>query len=305
MANDDSATTDRGTDAAIDVLGNDVAVEGFEELTVAELPFTGRDGTCETNGKSVLYKPNEGFHGEDKCVYKVCDDKPRCAVATITITVSPLAGDVVANDDDVMTQKNTPVDIFPLDNDVGVDGHPLKITGLTGTGEDGECVRVNDDTVMYIPEPDFVGEDACAYTACDDREECNSASIKIVVNGTDGPCVDTDDVDADDVDTDEPTKDPTPSPTDQPVAVVVSTPSPTVAKVTAGTEPPVKEVTGSPTSSPTPDPTPEPTPEPTPQPTPEPTKEVTGSPTPSPTPDPTAEPTNKPTDREPCPDDDE
>lgn len=235
MANDDSATTDKGTDAAINVTGNDVAVEGFEELTVTELPFTGRDGVCTTNGKSVLYSPNDGFYGEDKCVYKVCDAKPRCDVATITITVSPAAGDVVANDDEVLTQKNTPVDIFPLDNDVGVDGHPHRVTGLTETGENGECVRVNGETVMYIPEPDFVGEDACSYTACDDRKKCDSASIKIVVNGTAEPCDETD----------VPTKDPTPSPTDQPVAV----------RIPAVTQPPVKELTGSPTPSPTPKPT--------------------------------------------------
>lgn len=47
----------------------------------------------------------------------MCDSKPRCDIATVTIDVLPLNEDVVAVEDSVTTDKNSPVDIYQLGND--------------------------------------------------------------------------------------------------------------------------------------------------------------------------------------------
>lgn len=35
----------------------------------------------------VVYVPNDGFSGTDKCTYEACDAVPVCATATVTFTV--------------------------------------------------------------------------------------------------------------------------------------------------------------------------------------------------------------------------
>jgi len=200
--------------------------------------------------------------------------------------VRPEYGDIVANDDVVITDKNTPVDVYPLDNDFGVEGYPLVVSRATFPGENGECVVINDETVMYIPQPDFVGDDACGYEACDDREKCDVATIMIFVNGTAEPC--NEDKSA--------TAEPTGSITGSPVSTPVETPSPIAVEIPADTPSPTDvEIAKTPapagvdTKEPCPDdpdidvnlynPTESPTDEPTDKPTPFPSVKLTDEPT--------------------------
>ena len=146
----------------------------------------------------LWYSPNEGFYGEDRCVYKACEGAPlsppgACDVATISITVAASENDPVANDDTAETQKNIPVDVYPLNNDMAVEEHKLAVTKIVGgdNGEHGECVVTSDEVVMYVPEPGYVGLDKCRYQACDDRRRCTEATIEITVAGeSDEPCND-------------------------------------------------------------------------------------------------------------------
>lgn len=103
------------------------------------------------------------------------------------LTVTP----VIANDDTVITVINTPVDIFPIDNDVFTDGHPLAVVLIEENANHGDCVIVSQQIVIYIPNPDYHGTDGCQYQACDDRGVCDSAVISITVDGT--PCDEKDD----------------------------------------------------------------------------------------------------------------
>ena len=220
VANDDDATTDKDTPVIIPVLDNDVPAESNSTISVKTVPATGRNGLClmSADKLSVWYTPNAGFYGVDTCVYEVCDTEDRCDVATITVTVNAASDDVVANDDVVTTDKNTPVDVFPLDNDVGVDGHPLKVTKIIFEASDGECVVISDTVVMYIPTQDFVGSDSCVYEMCDDREKCDAATITVTVVGEPTEPCDDDETGA-----------PTGKPTQPPVEFIPESPAPTPA----------------------------------------------------------------------------
>lgn len=151
---------------------------------------------------NVSYTPSTGYHGVDTCVYEVCDEIGNCDRATIVVTVVTSEEQPVANDDTVTTEKNTYVDIFPLDNDDAVEGHPLKLQNIVQGGEHGECVKASNMTVLYIPDQDFVGQDTCVYNACDNRNMCDTASIIILVTGEPEPC----DEDETNVPTSSPTK---------------------------------------------------------------------------------------------------
>jgi len=146
------------------------------------------------SGGLVEYIPDANFHGQDACVYEVCDANDftvRCDIAMITITVLSING-VVAIDDYESTDKNTPVEVYPLANDKGAVGHPLETMNVTSTDKSiGECVLVNNVTTLYIPKPDWVGVDECEYMMCDDRDKCDDAKIYITVLGKpSGPCDD-------------------------------------------------------------------------------------------------------------------
>ena len=192
-------------------------------------------------GGLVEYTPNTNFHGQDACVYEVCDANDfnvRCDIAMITITVLSING-VVAIDDYESTDKNTPVEIYPLTNDKGAVGHPLETMNVTSTDKSiGECVLVNNVTTLYIPKPDWVGVDECEYMMCDDRDKCDDAKIYITVLGEpSGPC-------------DDGELQPTEMPTRKPVEEIL-TKSPTTSPIGNGvlSLPPSSEPTNSPTVS--------------------------------------------------------
>lgn len=199
---DDQSTTPENTPVTITVLDNDVPAVPGTTLVVTSLLFEGLNGKCMLSQDGiVMYTPNSSYNGVDTCVYEVCDDLDHCDTATIVITIVPSGEKPVANDDTVTTDKNTPVDIFPLDNDDSVEGHPLKLQNIVQGGEHGECVKVSNTTVLYIPDQNYVGQDTCVYNACDNRNMCDAANIYISVIGEPEPC----DVET----TDEPTLSPT------------------------------------------------------------------------------------------------
>jgi len=170
-----------------------MALDGLP-LDVVSILFPGNSGICTiTNeGKTITYTPNQDYFGNDKCIYKACDKEGHCDSATVIIVVTPSFEKVVANDDRITTNMTTPVDVFALENDNQVDGYPLIITEIVENAASGDCVIVSQGTVvMYIPEPDFIGEDSCVYEMCDDRGDCDTAVIMVTVDGS--HCGDKDD----------------------------------------------------------------------------------------------------------------
>ena len=188
-ATDDKTTTPENMPVTIIVLDNDIPAVTGTTLVVTTLLFLGLNGKCVLNlDGTVIYTPNTSYNGVDTCVYEVCDDLGNCDTATIVITTIPSGEVPVANDDIITTDKNTPIDIFPLDNDDAVDGHPLKLQNIVQGGDHGECVKVSNTTVLYIPDQNFVGQDTCVYNTCDDRKMCDTANIFITVTGEPEPC---------------------------------------------------------------------------------------------------------------------
>lgn len=208
-SNNNKVTTSVNTPIEIQVLDNDVALEGLP-LDITDLPFPGNDGTCTitNDGITITYTPNTDFFGMDNCIYTACDDKKHCDSATVVIVVNPTSESPIAQDDAVTTEINVPVDIFPLENDYSVPSHPLALDSIIRNAENGDCVMVNKQVVMYIPNPDFHGSDTCEYMACDNRGLCDSAVITITLDGT--PCDDEESTDLIDWGTPAPTPIPEP-----------------------------------------------------------------------------------------------
>ena len=194
-ANNNEVTTPINTPIDIQVLDNDVPTADGSALFVIAILFSGNNGVCtiSNNGETITYTPDVDYFGSDKCVYTACDKKGHCDSATVVIIVIPSSDVLVANDDDVVTQINTPVDVFALENDVQVEGYPMTIVSIQDNADNGDCVIVNDgQVVMYIPNPDYNKVDSCIYMVCDDRGICDTAVITVTIEGN--PCEETGEV---------------------------------------------------------------------------------------------------------------
>ena len=106
------------------------------------------------------------------------------AIVTITIdngaSVRPLI-----NDDQATTERNQPVRIAVLANDIDPDGSmdPASVA-VVGSANNGGTVKNADGTITYTPDGGFTGPDQFSYRACNtDRPipQCDTAQVSITV----------------------------------------------------------------------------------------------------------------------------
>merc|ERR1712157_609133 len=169
------------------------------------------------------------------------------------------------------TCQDTPgsVDVMAKDMtypDDSLDMDSLSLVGITqgANGRNGVCTTNNDGrTVLYTPNPGYVGLDRCGYTTCDSSDRCRFGlvRIRVYVYGSDECPI-----------TLEPTLEPTPEPTPSP------TNEPTKKPVFTWTLDTLAPTTLIPTYEPTPPPSPQPTDRPSFEPTPSPSVNPTPSP---------------------------
>jgi len=89
VANDDSATTNKGVAVTIDVLGNDTDADG-DALTLTNLTQPS-NGTAVLNGDTVTYTPNADFFGADSFTYTANDGTADSNVAAVDVTVNEVS----------------------------------------------------------------------------------------------------------------------------------------------------------------------------------------------------------------------
>ena len=173
---DDYAETDNLTVIDIDVLSNDIDVDG-DALTVdsASAEF----GTVSLlNNNLIRYEPDISFSGLDTIVYQVSDANGAVDTAVVSVFVdgneSPLAVD-----DNVSTEFETSVVINVLANDSDPDGDELTI--VDANANNGSVVVNIDDTLTYTPDIGFSGADVINYTVSDGLLSA-SARVNVTVN---------------------------------------------------------------------------------------------------------------------------
>jgi CshA-type fibril repeat protein len=179
VAGNDSATTDEDTPVIIDVLANDTDVDG-DDLEVIAVGDPA-NGTAEINPDgTITYTPDPDYNGPDSFTYTVSDGNGGTDTATVTIDVTPVNDDPVAEDDAAKTPINMPVIIDVLANDTDVDGDDLEV--ISATSPNG-AVSINPDgTITFTPDTDFFGETTIDYTISDGNGGTDSAVVTVLVN---------------------------------------------------------------------------------------------------------------------------
>ena len=145
VASDDVAETDEDTPISIDVLDNDVDVDG-DDLDVQSFS-QGASGTVSEVAGELLYAPDADTNGEDEFTYTVSDGNGGTDTATVTVTVNAIPDPPVAQDDEIAANEDDEsVDGSLFDDngngpDFDADGDELTITFVDG-GPIGGSVSV-------------------------------------------------------------------------------------------------------------------------------------------------------------------
>ncbi|GJM30512.1 MAG: hypothetical protein DHS20C17_31470 [Cyclobacteriaceae bacterium] len=200
MALDDNPATNEDTPINIDVLNNDSFGGDGPSMGTITITGTASNGTAsvDDNGTpndptddTINYIPDANYNGSDSFTYEICDANGDCDQATVNVTVNPVNDLPMAIDDNTATNEDMAVNIDVLNNDsFGGDGPSMGTITITGTASNGTAsVDDNgtpndptDDTINYVPDANFNGNDSFAYQICDANGDCDQATVNVVVN---------------------------------------------------------------------------------------------------------------------------
>ncbi|TRO66302.1 Ig-like domain-containing protein [Christiangramia sabulilitoris] len=183
VAVNDEATTPEDTPVDINVVSNDQDTDG-DDLTVFTVSDPDNGSTEINDDNTIKYTPDLNFYGEDTFTYTISDGNGGTSSATVTVTVTPVNDDPVAVNDPASTPEDTPVNINVLANDTDVDGDTLEVIQVSDP-DNGTTSIDTDGTVIYIPDPDYFGEDTFTYTISDGNGGTATAIVTVTVTPVD------------------------------------------------------------------------------------------------------------------------
>lgn len=158
VANDDEAFGGLEEELEIDILANDVDVEGdfdYSLLTIVEQPKLGlaRVFYPELRRPVIKYSPITG--GEDTFTYSICDGLNRCNIAEVTVAFPDCTITGTRGSDEIIGTSEADV-ICGLDGSDTIDGKGGDDLIYAGFGEDLVYGRTGDDTIYGGPGNDFI-----------------------------------------------------------------------------------------------------------------------------------------------------
>ena len=175
---DDRAETAVGESIVVNVLQNDSDPDGPQVwLTILAQPAHGSAAVASLN--TISYAPARDYEGYDTFTYQYSDGY-EVSTATVTVAVGDVNTAPEVKNDVAETASGEAVEIDLLANDRDADGDDLSTYGITDPNHG--TIEVDDDTVTYTPEPDFIGIDEFTYKVSDGNGGRVRAKVKITVN---------------------------------------------------------------------------------------------------------------------------
>ncbi|MGL4400085.1 MAG: Ig-like domain-containing protein [Luteolibacter sp.] len=169
-----SATTTEDRAVAIVLAGSDPEKSALT-YTVVSNPTK---GTLSGTAPNLTYSPSANYHGPDSFTFTVSDGSLISALATISITVTPVNDAPVANSFTVQTPAGSPKAIVLTGSDP--DGSIPSFIIVTAPAKGS--LSGTPPTLTYQPKPDATGSDQFTYLANDGS--LNSAVATVSINIT-------------------------------------------------------------------------------------------------------------------------
>ena len=178
-AQDDTISTDEDTPVTIDVLANDSDPDS-DPLTITEATVPADQGTVTIVDNQLVFTPAQDVNGPVEISYTVTDGNGGTDTATVTVDVTPVNDDPVAQDDTASTGFNTPVTVDVLANDTDVDGDPLTLLDATVPADQG-TVAIVDNQIVFTPATGFSGPAEISYTVDDGAGGTDTGTLAVEV----------------------------------------------------------------------------------------------------------------------------
>ena len=172
----DYVITDEDTPVSIDVLANDIDVDGDAFSIVS---FTQpEEGELWREGEGrFIYSPPTNYSGSVTFSYKVADPSGEAATAAVNILVKPVNDPPENPDQNFTVNRNATLEIIYTAEDV--EKAPISYRVKTGP-EHGELFTYP-AVASYTPKKNFVGSDRIIYIANDGKADSRDISIDITV----------------------------------------------------------------------------------------------------------------------------
>ena len=176
----DNASTKKNILVTVDVLANDTQNGTLTSTTIIKEP---RRGTAVLNNNKIDYTPQKDSCGYiDTLQYRICN-VTGCDSAFVYVTVAcdtqPTPKRPFAVNDNYSTPKNVTLRFKPTTND-NING-TLSSLGIVSAPKSGSISFISLDSLMYIPNKDFCGNDTIRYMICNTSNLCDTAFIFINV----------------------------------------------------------------------------------------------------------------------------
>ena len=167
-----------------------VDVSASYEFSVTTQPSHGKVSMF-TPPNHITYTPDLNYNGSDVFAVKIHlefdDAAPEDWTGVYNVTVASVNDSPVANPLSVSTFKNHPVSVSLSGSDP-VEGSSLTYAiwtfpehGSISDASHGQVVEESDQTIIYTPEPGFVGSDSFGYTVFDGLDYSYEANATITV----------------------------------------------------------------------------------------------------------------------------
>jgi Big-like domain-containing protein len=175
----DSASLDEDTSVDVNVLANDVDIDG--DAMSATLVSGAAHGVVTQNADGTFhYQPAPDYNGSDSFTYRVSDPFGASSVGLVTLTIRPVNDAPVARDDAYATDEDAFVNGAVLANDTDVDGDRLSVEVQSGPAH-GTLTMNSDGRFTYLPAADYNGADSFTYRATDGQLFSGSATATIAI----------------------------------------------------------------------------------------------------------------------------
>ncbi|HSV15943.1 MAG TPA: Ig-like domain-containing protein, partial [Tepidisphaeraceae bacterium] len=192
IAVDDTAAAAPGVQQSIDVLQNDFDHFGTIDpasVTILGAPNHGGTAVVDTTTGAITYTPDVNFIGTESFTYTVTDNQGHTSPAgtvTATVSLANLAAPV-ANDDSANTVLGTPISVDILSNDTASAPATIDASSiiLGGTVVGGTPSIQPDGTVLFTPDPNFIGAGFFTYTVNDTNGQTSNIARAGVNVGVD------------------------------------------------------------------------------------------------------------------------
>gem|GEM_PF-1728174 len=175
LAMEDFQTTLEDTAVIINVLSNDSDDDG-DSLVITS--FTQGSNGSVNGSSSLTYTPNLNFFGQDSFSYTISDGTGNFDNATVSVTVTGVNDEPVADDQLLSGFENTNISIALTGSDPEGDALSYSIITPPSNGSLSGTVP----NLSYSPNTDYVGNDNFTFTVSDGNLTSTQASISLTID---------------------------------------------------------------------------------------------------------------------------